>query len=248
MRTSLLLAAASALAPAAFVVTAGRTGPLPGDVLIFEDNFTSFNFSVWKHEITLAGDGNWAFELYQNNRTNSYVRGGQLHLRPTLSNATFNVNNADVNLWAGDFATTCTDNGFFGCERTGGGGGNIVNPITSARIRTAESFAFKYGRVEVVAKLPKGDWLWPAIWMMPSANVYGAWPASGEIDIVESRGNARGYPGGGVESFSSTLHWGPFWSSDGYLATHAAYTLPSGELSDGFHTYGFIWNETSMIT
>ncbi len=105
-----------------------------------------------------AGDGNWAFELYANNRSNSFVRNGSLHIHTTLSNATFDVANADVNLWGGDPATACTDNGFFGCERTGGAGGNIVNPITSARVRTAETFAFKYGRVEVVAKLPLGDW------------------------------------------------------------------------------------------
>ena len=38
--------------------------------------------------------------------------------------------------------------------------------------------------------MPLGDWLWPAIWMLPAEHVYGQWPASGEIDIVESRGNA----------------------------------------------------------
>lgn len=40
--------------------------------------------------------------------------------------------------------------------------------MRSARVRTAESFSFRYGRVEVRAKLPRGDWLWPAIWMLPS--------------------------------------------------------------------------------
>ena len=38
--------------------------------------------------------------------------------------------------------------------------------------------------------MPLGDWLWPAVWMLPAQHVYGQWPASGEIDIVESRGNA----------------------------------------------------------
>jgi beta-glucanase (GH16 family) len=49
----------------------------------------------------------------------------------------------------------------------------------------------RYGKIEVVAKLPKGDWLWPAIWMMPQESVYGDWPRSGEIDIMEARGNDR---------------------------------------------------------
>ena len=59
--------------------------------------------------------------------------------------------------------------------------------------------------------MPKGDWIWPALWMLPKLNAYGKWPASGEIDICESRGNAPGYPAGGVDTFGSTLHWGPNW-------------------------------------
>ena len=54
----------------------------------------------------------------------------------------------------------------------------------------------------------QGDWLWPAFWLLPKDGAYGTWPASGEIDIMESRGNAPGYPGGGVNAFGSTLHWG----------------------------------------
>lgn len=100
-------------------------------------------------------------------------------------------------------------NAFYGCERsTGGGTGNYLNPIKSARLRTAESFSFTYGKVEVCAKLPRGDWLWPAIWLLPTDEQYGLWPASGEIDIMESRGNGPEYPAGGHNTFGSTLHWG----------------------------------------
>jgi Glycosyl hydrolases family 16 len=80
--------------------------------------------------------------------------------------------------------------------------------VRSARLTTQGAKSIQYGRVEVVAKVPKGDWLWPAIWMMPEDSVYGIWPLSGEIDIMESRGNARGYRNGGRETVSSTIHWG----------------------------------------
>jgi len=93
----------------------------------------------------------------------------------------------------------------------------------SGKLTTVESFKIKYGRVEVKAKLPKGDWLWPAIWMLPRYNEYGQWPASGEIDIMESRGNVN-YPrefGGGPETFGSTMHWGPDYSTNQYTKTHA---------------------------
>lgn len=46
--------------------------------------------------------------------------------------------------------------------------------------------SWKYGRVEIRAKLPYGDGTWPAFWMMPQANTYGGWPESGEIDIMET--------------------------------------------------------------
>ena len=144
----------------ALLVAAARSQ----EVLIFEDNFTHFNLSVWKHELTLSGEGNWEMEQYVNNRSVSFVRNGSLVIRPTLTNATLGnagLSSADVNIWGADPASQCTSNAYFGCERTGGAGGNIINPVQSARIRTAETFAFKYGRVEISAKLPRGDWLWP---------------------------------------------------------------------------------------
>ena len=112
-----------------------------------------------------------------------------------------------MDMWGSSPADLCTGNSFYGCERTSGAGGNVINPIQSARIRTVDSVTVKYGRVEVSAKLPIGDWLWPAIWLVPRYNAYGAWPASGEVDIMESRGNGVDYPAGGHNSVGSTLHW-----------------------------------------
>lgn len=54
----------------------------------------------------------------------------------------------------------CTGNAFYGCQRQGTAT-NYVNVIQSARMRTAETFAFKYGRIEVRAQTPRGDWIWP---------------------------------------------------------------------------------------
>ena len=52
-------------------------------------------------------------------------------------------------------------------------------------------------------------------------NQYGTWPASGEIDIMESRGNGVDYPAGDVNTFGSMLHWGPIFSENAYSKTHA---------------------------
>lgn len=54
----------------------------------------------------------------------------------------------------------CTNPRDWGCERTGSAE-NVLNPLNSARIRTVKSFSFTYGKLEVRAKLPAGDWIWP---------------------------------------------------------------------------------------
>ena len=118
-------------------------------------------------------------------------------------------------MWGGSPADMCTSNAFYGCERNAGASGNYINPITSARLRTVNGFSTKYGKIEITAQLPKGDWLWPAIWMLPKYNEFGNWPASGEIDIVESRGNDPSCSAGS-DKFGSTLHWGPSWDRDPY--------------------------------
>ena len=60
---------------------------------------------------------------------------------------------------------------------------------TSAKLKTSGRFSKKYGRFEFRCKLPAGVGCWPANWMMPQDSVYGGWARSGEIDVMESRGN-----------------------------------------------------------
>jgi beta-glucanase (GH16 family) len=65
----------------------------------------------------------------------------------------------------------------------------------------------------------QGDWIWPAIWMLPLREAYGAWPSSGEIDIMESRGNRKLTVDGvniGVEQTGSTLHYGVDYFTNGW--------------------------------
>lgn len=59
---------------------------------------------------------------------------------------------------------------------------------TSARMVSKDASSLLYGRIEVSAKLPAGKGMWPAIWMLSDKEVYGTWPKSGEIDIMENVG------------------------------------------------------------
>lgn len=196
----------------------------------------------------MGGGGNWEFEYYTNNRTNSFVKEGVLHLQPTFTEDTLGENafkTGSLDLWGSQPADTCTGNAFWGCSRNVAGSGNYLNPIQSARLRSVNSFNFKYGRAEIKAKLPKGDWIWPAIWFLPKDNAYGQWPASGEIDLVESRGNSCAGAAGGSESFGTTLHWGPDYHNDAYEKATSQYKH-NESLGNDFHIYGLDWSEDGI--
>ncbi|KAK9762625.1 hypothetical protein K7432_011468 [Basidiobolus ranarum] len=219
--------------------------------LVFEDNFDSFDLSRWKHDITLGGGGNWEFEYYFNNRSNSYVKDGVLYIKPTLTSERLGeeavVRGGTIDLWGNEPANACTGNAFFGCQRTSDGN-NILNPIQSALVRSHKAISVKHGKIEIRARLPRGDWIWPAIWMLPKDQQYGSWPASGEIDIVESRGNRGDYPNG-VNTVASTLHWGPSYEFNRYQKTSGSYSLPGkADFSQKFHKFVLDWDARSIKT
>ncbi|KAK7897987.1 hypothetical protein LTR67_004619 [Exophiala xenobiotica] len=83
---------------------------------------------------------------------------------------------------------------------------------------------------------------------MPEDSVYGIWPLSGEIDIMESRGNARGYRNGGRETVSSTIHWGTSWKTDNFFRTTEKHKIQRTDYSEGFHTFGLEWSEDYLYT
>jgi hypothetical protein len=180
--------------------------------LVYQDNFDNFNPDAWQHEIQVGGFGTGEFEWTTSDSTNSYVQNNTLVIMPTLTDTVLSddqVNNGyTLNLTA---QGVCTSPDVDQCVAISNSTAQtVINPVRSARLTTKGKYSIKYGKVEVVAKLPLGDWLWPAIWMMPVNNTYGPWPESGEIDIMESRGNGISYPQGGIDSYSSTLHWGFF--------------------------------------
>jgi len=147
---------------------------------VYEDDFfNGFNDKIWTKEVEVGGFGNGQFDECTSTDENVFVSDGILHIKPTLQDARLVENNNVINLTANGL---CTGEGWKSCVvSTNTTNGTIVNPAKSARINTKLGASIQYGRVEVVAKLPKGDWLWPAIWMLPVENTYGPWPESGEV-------------------------------------------------------------------
>lgn len=82
---------------------------------------------------------------------------------------------------------------------------------------------------------------------MPEESVYGGWPASGEIDIAESRGNDHTYPGGN-DVYTSVLHWGPDIKHNMYWRTIYGRKIRRTDFSSGFHTFGLEWSEDYLFT
>ncbi|CDO70157.1 Glycoside Hydrolase Family 16 protein [Trametes cinnabarina] len=216
--------------------------PLIGNVcLILEDNFDTFDTqNVWMHEVSMSGFGNSEFEMTTDSPNNSFVRDGRLYIVPTLTSDVIGYNNI-FNGYTYNL-TGCTDGNSTNCGAVSNETlGTVIPPVMSARIHTREPYTIKYGKVEITAKLPRGDWLWPALWMLPLDDAYGPWPRSGEIDIMEARGNSQEYKAQGIDYVRGSLNWGPFTWLNGVSKTFGWWTNRRKTFADGFHTYSLEW-------
>jgi hypothetical protein len=100
-------------------------------------------------------------------------------------------------------------------------------------VNTQNKVDIKYGKVEVRAKLPKGQGIWPAIWMMPTNDkLYGGWPKCGEIDIMELLGN-------NPNKVYQTLHYSKNGSD---VQSQATKILSKGDFSSDYHVFSVEWD------
>ncbi len=114
----------------------------------------------------------------------------------------------------------------------------LEHDYTSARIKTANKHDFRFGKIEARIKLPSSRGVWPAFWMLPSESIYGPWPLSGEIDIVESVNDAQQVHG--------TIHYG----TPAHVYRGAAFPAKKGDphvdFSNDFHVYTVLWEPDSI--
>ena len=110
---------------------------------------------------------------------------------------------------------------------------------TSSRIITQGKKEFRYGRVDIRARVPKGQGIWPALWMLGNNIATVNWPACGEIDIMEMIGG----PGK-----DNTVHGTAHWEHSGQHASYGGkLSLPSPEiLADKFHVFSLVWTPSSI--
>lgn len=139
--------------------------------LVLDDRFSELDASTWNAEVQLNGYGNGAFDWTTADDTNYFADSEGLHITPTLTNETTPITNAQI--YDGFTLDLLSNTSEYGrCTGTtetecvvhsSRADKEIIPPVRSARINTKGKKSIRYGRVEVVAKLPRGDWLWPAI-------------------------------------------------------------------------------------
>jgi len=116
------------------------------------------------------------------------------------------------------------------------GSGSIY---TSSKLLTKGKRSFKFGRIDIRAAMPKGQGMWPGIWMLGDNIDEVGWPACGEIDIMEMVG------GGEKDSEThGTVHWE---SNTGYANYGGSKKIEGSKLSENFHVYSIVWDEEKIV-
>ncbi|MBA4300152.1 Glycosyl hydrolases family 16 [Algoriphagus alkaliphilus] len=112
---------------------------------------------------------------------------------------------------------------------------------TSSRLITKGNKFFTYGRIDIRAKLPKGQGLWPALWMLGENISEVSWPKCGEIDIMEMIGGSK-------DNQDGTVHGTVHWDNNGNYANYGGSTkLPFGIFNDEFHVFSINWDQQKIV-
>ncbi|GIO85637.1 hypothetical protein J25TS5_25690 [Paenibacillus faecis] len=191
---------------------------IEGMTLVWRDEFdgTRLDAGKWNYELGYYlnddpgtwGWGNAELQHYTNSPQNVFVQDGKLNIRALNEPKSFPQ---DPSRYA---------------------------QYSSGKINTKDHFSLKYGRVDFRAKLPVGNGIWPAFWMLPQDQAYGTWAASGEIDVMEARGRLPG-------TSSGAIHFGGQWPANTYLS--GEYHFPAGQtIASDYHVYSVVWEEDNI--
>ena len=191
---------------------------IQGMNLIWQDEFngTTLDTSKWNYEQgyylnddpNTWGWGNAELQHYTDSAQNVFVQDGKLNIRALNDPKSFPQ---DPNRYA---------------------------QYSSGKINTKNHFTLKYGRVDFRAKLPTGNGVWPALWMLPQDSPYGTWAASGEIDVMEARGRLPA-------STSGAVHFGGTWPANQHIS--GEYHFPEGQnINNDYHVYSVVWEEDNI--
>jgi beta-glucanase (GH16 family) len=196
----------------------------PGWKLVWSDDFNGPDGSApdpqkWTYDIGVDGNGwgNNELEYYTSSRRNVSVRHGMLVITAIQQKYTGPAVSPESRM---DGQASVTR--------------EVTRDYTSARIKTQGLFSEAYGRFEARIKIPRGQGMWPAFWMLGADIDKTGWPGCGEIDIMENIGKEPSEVHGSIH--------GPGPSGSGTDDMTATYMLPhAGRFSDAFHVFAVEW-------
>jgi beta-glucanase (GH16 family) len=196
--------------------------------LVFADEFegAALDATKWTAYADCWGGGNDERECYTPRPDNVMVRNGALELTARFEQASGPALPVEL-------------------RKAGENPGTATKPFTSGKVSTRGKFSFTYGRIEVRARAPLGQGVWPAIWLLPAEDHYGIWPGSGEIDVMEAVNlgvRCPSCPGGLENDIYGTLHYGSFMH---HQMQQKGAQLPKGTEGD-WHTYRVDWSRDAM--
>ncbi|KAI8855050.1 concanavalin A-like lectin/glucanase domain-containing protein [Chytridium lagenaria] len=224
--------------------------------LVLQDDFNSdsINTDVWSHEVGLGGFGNGEFQAYTPDSRTSFIKNGLLHIKPILTTE-FGIGLSDI---LDGYTLNLTERygctgGDFNCARQSNSSRtnyeSIINPVMSAKLRLKKPYATRYGKGEIRFKLPTGlqiletgSGLRCGLCLKIQCTESG--PRSGELDILESRGNPPTYKAGGRDKMISTQIKSEKETNIFILSTQRRH----GTLASGFHTVGWEWTPDYFLT
>ena len=217
------LAQIAALVGAALLPTASSADS-NGWILVWADEFngTAIDKAKWGFDVDCWGGGNNERQCYTRSARNAGIEDGKLVITARRERSTGPALPEAQRRQAANANAEAT------------------RDFSSARLTTRGRAAWRYGRIEVRAKLPQGQGTWPAIWMLPEKSRYGAWAASGEIDILEAVNLGvlcPKCPGGRENTILGTIHFGGRQPANKFASTEIAFP----EVLEGFHTYAVEW-------
>ncbi|XP_011306802.1 beta-1,3-glucan-binding protein 1 [Fopius arisanus] len=227
-------------------ISTGKRNAVCAGQLLFEDEFSTFNDTIWKTIEQFSRAPDYPFVIYRNDMRNVKVGAGELQLTPTLMEKEYGKDFIEHGSLTLPKCTAKVDTPE--CTRTAFGS-YILPPVASGCVNTRNSFAFMYGKIDVRAKLPKGDWIYPVMTLEPLDNDPNAPDTIQQLRIAESAGNEQLQVIGGSDISGHVIYGGPIAhltaASTGPAERARRYSPEAW--SDSFHTYTLEWRKNRVV-
>ncbi|XP_017086945.2 gram-negative bacteria-binding protein 2 [Drosophila bipectinata] len=210
--------------------------------LIFEDNFSGMhlNRSTWKHDIRQRlYHVEEELVAFDDAPRNCFLKEGDLNIVPIMAS---DVTQGTFNL--GD-RCTAVESRDQECSIAQGSYYSIKPPVFSAQIHTRNSFSFKYGKIEVRAKLPKGDWLFPYIMLQP-VSTFAETHYAKQLRIAFARGNANLRSKQNEDISGNHLYGGMLIWHHGRAVQYLRDRISTTHYGDDYHNYSMIWQREKI--